>query len=142
MRTGLLLGLAAAAQFFIGSELLTTTVMVAALGLLILAIEHRSRIRAALRPAAIGLGTAVTVATVLLIWTGLVKVETLTKNRGYALLIIFIIAAVLTPPDAVSQCMMGIPMYLLYEMGIVFSRVLLKDKLAERAAGEQENAAS
>ena len=67
MRTGLLLGLAAAAQFFIGSELLTTTVMVAALGLLILAIEHRSRIRAALRPAAIGLGTAVTVATVLLI---------------------------------------------------------------------------
>lgn len=91
---------------------------------------------------AFGLAFEIPVATVLLIWTGLVKVETLTKNRGYALLIIFIIAAVLTPPDAVSQCMMGVPMYLLYEMGIVFSKVLLKDKLAERAAGEQENAAS
>jgi Sec-independent protein secretion pathway component TatC len=38
--------------------------------------------------------------------------------------------------------MMGIPMYLLYELGIIFSRVLLKDKLAERARAEQENAAS
>lgn len=67
LRTGLLLGLAAAAQFFIGSELLTTTVIVAALGLLILAIEHRSQIRSALRPAAIGLGTAALVAAVLLV---------------------------------------------------------------------------
>ena len=45
LRTGLLLGLAAAAQFFIGSELLTTTVIVAALGLVVLAIEHRGLIR-------------------------------------------------------------------------------------------------
>jgi hypothetical protein len=66
LRTGVLLGLAAAAQFFIGSELLTTTVIVAALGLLVLALEHHRLIRAALRPAAIGLGTAAVVATAVL----------------------------------------------------------------------------
>ena len=42
---------------------------------------------------------------------------------------IFIVAAFLTPPDAVSQCFMAVPMYLLYELGIVMSRILLKNKL-------------
>jgi hypothetical protein len=66
VRTGLLLGLAATAQFFVGSEILTTTAIVAAIGLVILAIEHHSRIRSALRPAAIGIGTAALVTGVLL----------------------------------------------------------------------------
>ena len=56
---------------------------------------------------AFGLAFEIPVATVLLVRTGLVKRETLTKNRGYVLLGIFIIAAILTPPDAVSQCMMA-----------------------------------
>jgi sec-independent protein translocase protein TatC len=84
-----------------------------------------------------GLAFEIPVATVLLIWTGLVRIDTLTSNRGYVFLIIFIIAAVLTPPDAISQCIMGIPMYLLYELGIIFSKVMLKEKLAARAQEEQ-----
>jgi sec-independent protein translocase protein TatC len=88
---------------------------------------------------AFGIAFEVPVATVLLVWTGLVRIQTMTQNRGYVLLLIFIIAAVLTPPDAVSQCIMGIPMYLLYEVGIFFSKILLKDRLLERAREEQAN---
>jgi sec-independent protein translocase protein TatC len=47
---------------------------------------------------------------------------------GYVILGIFILAAFLTPPDAVSQSFMAIPMYLLYEGGIIMSRILLKKR--------------
>jgi sec-independent protein translocase protein TatC len=83
---------------------------------------------------AFGLAFEIPVATVLLVRTGLVKRETLAKNRGYVLLAIFVIAAFLTPPDAVSQSMMALPMYLLYEAGLVMSRVLVPARPAD--AGE------
>ena len=57
-------------------------------------------------------------------------------NRGYVLIGIFVIAAFLTPPDAISQCIMAVPMYLLYEIGIVMSRVMLKAKLKRQAEEE------
>jgi sec-independent protein translocase protein TatC len=50
---------------------------------------------------------------------------------------IFVIAAFLTPPDAVSQCIMAIPMYLLYEGGLIMARVLVKMR---REQAEQEEA--
>ncbi|HEY5810800.1 MAG TPA: twin-arginine translocase subunit TatC [Povalibacter sp.] len=86
---------------------------------------------------AFGIAFEIPVATVLLAATGLVKVETMTSNRGYVILGIFIVAAFLTPPDAVSQCFMAVPMYVLYEGGIIMSRVLLKNRLARQRA-EQE----
>jgi sec-independent protein translocase protein TatC len=55
---------------------------------------------------------------------GLVSVEKLKKNRGYVLIGIFILAALLTPPDAISQCSLAVPMYLLYEGGIIMARLL------------------
>lgn len=85
---------------------------------------------------AFGLAFEMPVATVLLVATGLVKVETLQKNRGYVLLGIFIVAAFLTPPDAISQTFMAVPMYLLYEVGILFSRMLIRNRQAENAAAE------
>ncbi|HET9693591.1 MAG TPA: twin-arginine translocase subunit TatC, partial [Steroidobacteraceae bacterium] len=63
---------------------------------------------------AFGLAFEMPVAVVLLVATGLVKVEVLKRNRGYVVLGIFIIAAFLTPPDAISQSFMAVPMYLLY----------------------------
>jgi len=77
------------------------------------------------------------VATVLLAATGLVRVETMTKNRGYVILGIFVIAAFLTPPDALSQTAMALPMWLLYEIGIILSRILLREKLAQQRREEQ-----
>jgi sec-independent protein translocase protein TatC len=80
------------------------------------------------------------VATVLLVWTGFVKIKSLKKNRGFVLLGIFIFAAFVTPPDAISQSAMAVPMYLLYEIGIVMAGLLLKDKIAARAKEEAEEA--
>ena len=85
---------------------------------------------------AFGLAFEMPVATVLLVATGLVKVETLQKNRGYVLLGIFIVAAFLTPPDAISQTFMAVPMYFLYEVGILFSRLLVRNRQAGNAAAE------
>lgn len=85
---------------------------------------------------AFGLAFEVPVATVLLVMTGLVKLETLTRNRGYVLIGIFVIAAFLTPPDAISQCIMAVPMYGLYEIGILMARLMQKARL-KRAAEEE-----
>jgi sec-independent protein translocase protein TatC len=81
-----------------------------------------------------GLAFEIPVAIVLLVWTGLVKLETLKRNRGYVLIAVFVQAAVITPPDVISQTMMALPMYGLYEVGIVMAGILAKKKLAERAA--------
>ena len=82
---------------------------------------------------AFGIAFEVPVAVVLLASTGLVKVETLKKNRGYVLLGIFVVAAFLTPPDAISQSFMAVPMYILYELGILFAQYLTRSRAAEAA---------
>ena len=90
---------------------------------------------------AFGVAFEVPVAVVLLVLTGLVKVEKLGENRGYVLIGIFVVAAILTPPDALSQCIMAVPMYLLYEGGVVMARVMQKmrrDGTAEREKEEAE----
>jgi sec-independent protein translocase protein TatC len=88
---------------------------------------------------AFGIAFEVPVATVLLAATGLVRVETMTKNRGYIILGIFIVAAFLTPADAISQSLMAVPMWLLYEAGVVMSRMLLKQRLAQaKESGAEE----
>ena len=86
---------------------------------------------------AFGIAFEMPVATVLLAATGMVRVETMTKNRGYVILGIFVIAAFLTPPDALSQTAMAVPMWLLYEIGIVLSRILLREREAQRRNEEQ-----
>ena len=80
---------------------------------------------------AFGAAFEVPVAVVLLVITGIVKLEKLRENRGYVLLGIFIFAAMLTPPDAVSQSILAVPMYLLYEGGLVMARVLQRMKSAD-----------
>ena len=82
-----------------------------------------------------GVAFEVPVAVVLLVTTGLVSIEKLTSIRGYVVIAIFIIAAILTPPDAVSQTIMALPMYALYEGGIIFARILVR-KPAEQAESE------
>ena len=67
---------------------------------------------------AFGIAFEMPVAVVLLAATGMVKVDVLRKQRGYVMLGIFIVAAFLTPPDAVSQSFMAVPMYALFEIGI------------------------
>jgi len=75
---------------------------------------------------------------------GIVSADFLRKNRKYAILIIFIVAAILTPPDVISQVLMAIPMMLLYELSIwgavVFGRKPLTDE-DEESPGESADKA-
>jgi sec-independent protein translocase protein TatC len=89
---------------------------------------------------AFGLAFEIPVAIVLLVWTGLIRLQTLRKNRGYVLLGVFLQAAVITPPDVVSMTAMALPMYALYEIGILMAQILARGKLAERAAAEAAEA--
>ena len=62
---------------------------------------------------------------------GLVTYQKLAHSRKYVILVIAIIAAILTPPDAVSQCMLAIPMILLYEVAAQLARLVKPKKPAE-----------
>jgi len=73
---------------------------------------------------AFGVAFEVPIAVVLLVITGLVPIEKLTAARGYVIIGIFVIAAILTPPDALSQTLMAVPMWLLYEAGLIFARLM------------------
>jgi sec-independent protein translocase protein TatC len=62
---------------------------------------------------------------------GLVTPQTLAKHRKYAILIAFVLAAILTPtPDAFNQTLMALPMIILYEVGIIVARIFVKPKVA------------
>jgi len=73
---------------------------------------------------AFGMAFEVPIATVMLVWTGLVKTEALRKARAYVFLGSFVIGMFLTPPDAISQTLLAVPIYLLYEAGLVMCRVM------------------
>ena len=84
-----------------------------------------------------GAAFEVPVATVLLVLTGMVKVEALKRNRQYVFLGAFVLGMFLTPPDVVSQTLLAIPMYLLYEAGIVLSRILSRPAAASKAVSDE-----
>jgi sec-independent protein translocase protein TatC len=87
---------------------------------------------------AFGVAFEVPIAVVLLVITGIVSLEKLRAARGYVLIGIFVIAAFLTPPDAVSQCIMAVPMYFLYEGGMVMARILMKMRRDAQAQTEEQ----
>ena len=86
---------------------------------------------------AFGVAFEVPIAVVLLVLTGIVQLDKLKANRGYVLIAIFIIAAILTPPDALSQCVMAVPMYMLYEGGLLMAQIMLRMR---RTAAERDAA--
>lgn len=68
---------------------------------------------------------------------GLVTPDFLKRKRKYALLLTFVMAAILTPPDVITQLMMAGPLILLYEIGIIIARVAGRKKVTEDEAVEQ-----
>jgi sec-independent protein translocase protein TatC len=86
---------------------------------------------------AFGAAFEVPIVVVVLARMGLVPVEKLKAFRGYFVVLAFIIAAVITPPDVVSQLALAVPMCLLYEIGIWAAQVFIKHtKAPEDEAGE------
>jgi sec-independent protein translocase protein TatC len=74
---------------------------------------------------AFGLAFETPVAIVLLVWAGVVMPAQLTAARGYVLIGCFTVGMLLTPPDVLSQTLLAVPMYLLFELGILAARVLV-----------------
>lgn len=90
---------------------------------------------------AFGLSFEIPVATVLLVLAGAVDVAKLKQIRGYVIVGCFVIGMLLTPPDVISQTLLAVPMWLLYEVGILFSGVLkpVKREGADEGQAQDDN---
>ena len=77
---------------------------------------------------AFGIAFEVPIATVLVVWTGLTTPEKLGKARPYVFLMAFVVGMFLTPPDIISQTLLAVPVYLLYELGILMSRLFSRKR--------------
>lgn len=75
---------------------------------------------------AFGLAFEVPIAVVMMVHFGWVSVKALQEVRGYVIVGAFIIGAIFTPPDVVSQFMLAVPMWLLYELGILVAKLMKK----------------
>jgi sec-independent protein translocase protein TatC len=74
---------------------------------------------------AFGLAFEVPIATVLMVWAGFTTPARLASHRAYVLLGAFVFGMLLTPPDVISQTLLAVPVYLLYEAGIIMARVMV-----------------
>ena len=72
---------------------------------------------------AFGFAFEIPVATLLLAWTGIASAKSMAKKRPYVIVGCFVFAMLLTPPDVISQLMLAIPTWILFEIGIVFARL-------------------
>lgn len=82
-----------------------------------------------------GIAFEVPIAVIVLVRIGVVTVEQLRKFRGYFVVGAFIVAAVVTPPDVISQLALAVPMCILYELGIVAAQVFVKHTQPPPEAG-------
>ena len=75
---------------------------------------------------AFGLAFEIPVATFLVVWARIVDVDTLSKSRPYVIVGCFVVGMILTPPDVFSQTMLAVPMWMLFEVGLLASRAIIK----------------
>jgi len=71
---------------------------------------------------AFGLAFEIPIATLLLCWTGATSPAKLKEKRPYIVVAAFVIGMLLTPPDIISQTLLAVPMLILFELGLLFSR--------------------
>ncbi|MDT8320861.1 MAG: twin-arginine translocase subunit TatC [Xanthomonadales bacterium] len=92
---------------------------------------------------AFGITFEVPIATIILIATGVTTVDKLKKMRAYVLVGAFAMGMLLTPPDIISQTLLALPMWLLFEFGLLMSRILLPHRVgAAKDAAEEDQATS
>ena len=77
---------------------------------------------------AFGLSFEIPIAVVILSWVGVVNPDELGKKRPYVFILCFILGMLLTPPDIISQILLAVPMWLLFEVGILFGRLVHSNK--------------
>lgn len=85
---------------------------------------------------AFGIAFEIPIATILLVAAGLTTPESLGRKRPYIIVGVFVLGMLLTPPDVISQTLLALPMWLLFELGIVFSRVFVRKPAEDDDEGE------
>ena len=83
---------------------------------------------------AFGVAFEVPIATIVLVWMGVTTPEALREKRPYIVIGAFCIGMLLTPPDVISQTLLAVPMLILFELGIFFSRFFMRDREEEEPA--------
>ena len=84
---------------------------------------------------AFGLAFEVPIATVVLVWTGFTTPEALAQKRPYIIVGVFVIGMLLTPPDMISQTLLALPVWGLFELGVIISKAYVRRE-AGRGTGE------
>lgn len=77
---------------------------------------------------AFGVAFEVPIATILVVWTGVVSPQALAAKRPYIIVGAFVIGMLLTPPDIFSQTLLAVPMWILFEIGVFFSRYFVRQE--------------
>ncbi|MGX5914697.1 twin-arginine translocase subunit TatC [Aliidiomarina sp. Khilg15.8] len=85
---------------------------------------------------AFGIAFEIPVAILLLCWSGATTPESLRAKRAYVIVGVFVIGMLLTPPDIISQTLLAVPMWLLFELGLFFARFYQPGKDAKTGSAE------
>ena len=88
---------------------------------------------------AFGVSFQVPIATIILVASGLVSRQSIAEKRPYAVVLAFLVGAILTPPDVVSQTLLAVPIWLLFEMGLLMSRFVGSERVVDEVAVDQNN---
>lgn len=83
---------------------------------------------------AFGIAFEIPIAAILMIWAGITTAEELAKKRPYIIVGCFIFGMLLTPPDIISQSLLAIPMWILFEFGVFFGRFIQKTETGTEAS--------
>ncbi|OUS28307.1 twin arginine-targeting protein translocase TatC [Gammaproteobacteria bacterium 45_16_T64] len=87
---------------------------------------------------AFGLAFEIPIAVMLVVWSGAATVKSLSEKRAYIVVGCFIFGMLLTPPDPFSQSMLAIPMWMLFEVGLLFGRLVDKSKKEKSERDEED----
>ena len=86
---------------------------------------------------AFGLAFEVPIATIVLVVAGATTPEQLATKRPYVIVGAFVIGMLLTPPDIISQTLLALPMWVLFEIGLVFSRLVMRERKRREESGDE-----
>jgi len=88
---------------------------------------------------AFGVSFEVPIATILLVWSGVVTPASLAEKRPYVIVGAFVVGMFLTPPDAISQTLLAVPVWMLFELGLLFSRLFVPKVVTTEAMADTMN---
>jgi sec-independent protein translocase protein TatC len=86
---------------------------------------------------AFGMSFEVPIVTIVLVWVGITTPAQLANKRPYVIVGAFIVGMFLTPPDAISQTLLAVPIWILFETGLLFSRFFVRKQQDKQVEYDQ-----